>query len=246
MGLRNALPRRTHKERSQPAGRQRYGFLEKHKDYVQRARDHHAKRDKLQRMRQKAADRNRDEFYHGMLSSKTERGVHIQSRGNEPLPNDVVALLKTQDAGYLRKQLVSERKRYKALVEQIAPRVPGMRMAWLEQRAERVDALRRAGLLGSVGSSDRHAPAPDATVRGFGKKTMWVDSVDERTWRRFAGEADTSSEGLHARGAAEARKGAAEAADRGAGRRAAGTGRSAQDRRGTYTEGSSQLTCSGN
>lgn len=72
MALRNAVQRRNHKERSQPLARARFGVLEKHKDYVQRARDHHEKRDKLRRMQQKAADRNKDEFYHGMLSSKTD------------------------------------------------------------------------------------------------------------------------------------------------------------------------------
>ncbi|WFD36003.1 hypothetical protein MCUN1_002874 [Malassezia cuniculi] len=178
MALRNYIQRRNHKERSQPANRKRFGLLEKHKDYVERARDHHVKRDKLKRMRQKAADRNPDEFYHGMLSTRTQRGVHVASRGNEALSNDVVALLKTQDAGYLRKQLATERKRLDALVAQIAPRVPGMRLAWLQKKPARIDALRRADLLGSVGNGAAGG-ADSRRVAGFGKKTLWVDDDAE-------------------------------------------------------------------
>lgn len=70
--LRNSLHRRNHKERSQLAHRSRLGILEKHKDYVLRARDFHSKKDRITRLRQKAADRNKDEFYYGMTRQKTE------------------------------------------------------------------------------------------------------------------------------------------------------------------------------
>jgi hypothetical protein len=70
--LRNSLHRRNHKERSQLSHRQRFGILEKHKDYVLRARDYHSKQDRIQRLRQKAADRNKDEFYFGMNKQSTK------------------------------------------------------------------------------------------------------------------------------------------------------------------------------
>lgn len=92
----------------------------------------------------------------------------------------MVSLLKTQDAGYLRKQLTAERKRYAALVEQIAPRVAGMRTEWLERKPDFVQTLRRADLLGEAEATS----APQAArkrVEGFGKQTVWVDDARECT-----------------------------------------------------------------
>ncbi|KAF9245917.1 small-subunit processome [Melanogaster broomeanus] len=100
--LKNSLHRRNHKERSQLAHRAKYGILEKHKDYVLRARDYHSKQDRLNRLRQKAADRNKDEFYFSMNKEKTVQGVHVKDRGNVAIPMDMVKLLKTQDEGYIR------------------------------------------------------------------------------------------------------------------------------------------------
>ncbi|KIK30314.1 hypothetical protein PISMIDRAFT_58857, partial [Pisolithus microcarpus 441] len=93
---------RSHKERGQLAHRARFGLLEKHKDYVLRARDYHAKQERINRLRRKAADRNKDEFYFAMNKERTVEGVHIQERGNKPMPMDMVKLLKTQDEGYIR------------------------------------------------------------------------------------------------------------------------------------------------
>lgn len=63
---------RKHLERSQPAARQKYGLLEKHKDYVLRARNYHAKQEKLKILREKARLKNDDEFYHAMINAKTK------------------------------------------------------------------------------------------------------------------------------------------------------------------------------
>ncbi|WFD28332.1 hypothetical protein MNAN1_003341 [Malassezia nana] len=182
MALRNYVQRRNHKERGQLAHRKHLGLLEKHKDYVQRARDHHAKRDKLQRLRQKAADKNQDEFYLGMVGKKTEKGVHVESRGNKALDNDVVMLLKTQDAGYLRKQIISEKKKLQALTEEIAPRVPGIRLEYLERKPKYVTALQRAHLLGTIGETESSEHQEQQRLQGFGKKTVWVDNVSESTY----------------------------------------------------------------
>lgn len=68
----DSLIRRNHKERSQPANRARLGLLEKHKDYVHRARDYKSKKDRIRKLREKAAFRNKDEFYWGMIKGKTK------------------------------------------------------------------------------------------------------------------------------------------------------------------------------
>jgi U3 small nucleolar RNA-associated protein 11 len=108
--IRNSIHRRNHKERSQLSNRKRLGILEKHKDYVQRARDYHSKQDRIQRLRQKAADRNKDEFYFSMVKERTRQGVHTKDRGNSSLPVDVVKVLKTQDDNYLRTMRMAGQK----------------------------------------------------------------------------------------------------------------------------------------
>lgn len=74
--LRNSLHRRNHKERSQLAHRSKLGLLEKHKDYVLRARDYHSKKERITGLRRKAADKNKDEFYFGMVNQRTEVCVY--------------------------------------------------------------------------------------------------------------------------------------------------------------------------
>lgn len=108
--LRNAVHRRNHKERSQPLNRQKFGLLEKKKDYVARARDYHSKQDRLKAMREKAAFRNPDEFYFKMINTKTKDGVHLTER-NEKFSHDFLKLLNTQDLNYVTQQRDVGRKR---------------------------------------------------------------------------------------------------------------------------------------
>ncbi|KLJ08004.1 hypothetical protein EMPG_16535 [Blastomyces silverae] len=73
-------------------------------DYSLRARDYNVKKAKLQRLREKARDRNPDEFAFGMMSEKSNRQGRHGARGSEAatLSHEAIKLLKTQDAGYLR------------------------------------------------------------------------------------------------------------------------------------------------
>ena len=93
--LRNSLHRRNHKERSQLAHRSRLGILEKHKDYVLRARDYHSKQDRIQRLRQKAADRNKDEFYFSMTRERTE----VRAQPSRPNRRPRISFFSVRRAG---------------------------------------------------------------------------------------------------------------------------------------------------
>lgn len=103
--------KKQHRERGQLGHRQKLGLLEKHKDYVLRAKDYHSKQERLKKLRGKAALRNQDEFYFGMIRSKTENGVHVQNApGTDLLPNDVARLLKSQDIKYIQTLRSKEQK----------------------------------------------------------------------------------------------------------------------------------------
>lgn len=114
MSLRNVVKRREHKERGQPQERKKLGLLEKHKDYVKRARDYNSKQDRLRTMQLKAAFRNPDEFYFRMNTTRTEDGVHVSENNHfngKALTADALKVLKTQDVAYLHlKRAVDMRK----------------------------------------------------------------------------------------------------------------------------------------
>ena len=101
--LRNAVKRKTHKERSQPGERKRLGLLEKHKDYVLRAQDYNKKQEHLKKLRLKAAFRNPDEFYFKMVKSKTKNGVHISEKNHgKTYTNEEIKSMKAQDMSYVQ------------------------------------------------------------------------------------------------------------------------------------------------
>ena len=113
--FRSVIKRREHLERHQPEARARFGLLEKHKDYVARARNFHSKEARLKSLRVKAANRNPDEFYHKMLSSKTKGGVYEGASEGGRLGPDMLALLQTQDRGYVSTVKAAEDRRIERL-----------------------------------------------------------------------------------------------------------------------------------
>ena len=78
-GLKKHLNLKAHKERQQPSARRHLGTLEKHRDYAQRAKVYHSRESKLGELRQKAAQRNPEEFDFGMIRGRADpiSGKHI-------------------------------------------------------------------------------------------------------------------------------------------------------------------------
>ncbi|CAL9754962.1 unnamed protein product [Musa acuminata subsp. burmannicoides] len=95
--------------------RKKFGLLEKHKDYVLRARAFHQKEDTLRRLREKAASRNPDEFYFKMVNTRMVDGIHRpKSEANKYTPEELM-LMKTQDIGYVLQKVQSEKKKIERL-----------------------------------------------------------------------------------------------------------------------------------
>ncbi|RVX67521.1 hypothetical protein B0A52_08874 [Exophiala mesophila] len=123
--MRNAVTRRPHKERSQISSRQKWGLLEKHKDYSLRAQDYNTKKKKISQLSQKARERNPDEFAFGMISQgKAGLGKHKSGLGPDgekaaSLSVDAVKLLKTQDAGYLKTLAARGRKEIEKVGQEV-------------------------------------------------------------------------------------------------------------------------------
>ncbi|KAF9875813.1 hypothetical protein CkaCkLH20_06745 [Colletotrichum karsti] len=164
--MRNAVQRRSHRERAQPLERQRFGLLEKHKDYSLRAKDYNKKKATLKSLREKAAERNEDEFYFGMLSrrgpgsklkdGKGWSGTVAGDRGNKAMDMDTVRLLKTQDVGYIRTMRNVISKEVKRLEEQIV-------------------------LVGGVGAANDNGDSDDEDTRpAQPRKIVFLDGTEQR------------------------------------------------------------------
>lgn len=78
MGLSKAhkLAQRLHRERRQPEYRKKFGYLEKKADYKARADDHHKKADRLKKLKNRAQERNPNEFHFHMINSRIVDGSH--------------------------------------------------------------------------------------------------------------------------------------------------------------------------
>jgi len=112
--LRNAVKRKTHKERSQPQSRAKFGLLEKKKDYVVRAKDFHRKEDRLSAMSRRVENRNPDEFYFGMNKSKVVDGKHRFEK-DSGLDADTLRVMKSQDLGYVSTKARIDKKKIETL-----------------------------------------------------------------------------------------------------------------------------------
>ncbi|TVU36564.1 hypothetical protein EJB05_18502 [Eragrostis curvula] len=137
--LRNSIPRRAHKERAQPEARKKFGLLEKHKDYVVRAKAYHRKEDTIRKLKEKAAFRNPDEFYFKMVNSKTVDGIHKPKPEANKYTEEELLLLKNKDMGYIFQSIQSEKKKIEKLssvLHELDNKRPNKHVYFAEDREE--------------------------------------------------------------------------------------------------------------
>lgn len=106
---------KNHKERSQPGFRKKLGLLEKKKDYKLRADDYKRKRNTLNALQKKALDKNPDEFYFKMTSTKLQDGVHVIKQKSKDVTKEQLKLMRTQDIKYVEMKRVAEVKKIERL-----------------------------------------------------------------------------------------------------------------------------------
>ena len=187
--LRNAVQRRNHKERSQPAERARYGILEKRKDYQLRSRDFNAKKAKKAALSRLAKERNPDEFYYAMTRAKTrDGGVRVAERDTaQVLKPGEVMLLKAQDAGYLRVQRDRERKAIEALEGRLAFEAAGKHTVFVEA-VEQARGFKPEEFFGTheelVGRRFNRPRIEQLAEGGFGEDTVMGDPEEAEARRK--------------------------------------------------------------
>ncbi|CAL5348869.1 unnamed protein product [Camellia sinensis] len=143
----------TRNDLSREQSRKKYGLLEKHKDYVVRAKAFHKKEDALRKLREKAAFRNPDEFYFKMIKTKTVDGVHKPESQANKYTQEELMLMKTQDIGYVLQKLQSEKNKIEKLtaVLQSLDNQPSTRhVFYAEDREDAKEMQLRTSKVGKV------------------------------------------------------------------------------------------------
>ncbi|XP_073526694.1 probable U3 small nucleolar RNA-associated protein 11 [Phyllobates terribilis] len=119
--FRKALKSRqkNHHERSQLGFRKNLGLLEKKNDYKLRADDYQKKRKTLDALRKKALEKNPDEFYFKMISTKLQDGVHLIKQKPEEVTDEQLKIMRTQDLKYVEMKRVAEAKKIERLKSEL-------------------------------------------------------------------------------------------------------------------------------
>ena len=165
--LRNAVKRKTHKERSQPAARKHLGLLEKHSDYKLRADNYHKKADRIKKLSRKAAEKNADEFYFAM--TRTVAGEKLGPEGADATHAEIAGL-KMQDLRYVHMRKVMDDKK----VEKLQSSLHGTAAATSRNEHTYFDDGEAGGAVATRAKATATAPAPkpDKAARVAAKRTQ--------------------------------------------------------------------------
>lgn len=188
--LRNAVKRKTHKERSQLSERKRFGLLEKKKDYVLRARDYHKKEDAINALKRKAAYRNPDEFYFAMQKAKTDDGVHVaRSTEQNKYTEEELRVMKTQDVKYVQMKAAIEGKK----VEKMKRNLHGIGVPVKRKHTVFVDTEEEAK---SFDAAEHFDTVPELVNRTFNRpRRAQLEDEDAVVGVRSDGAAGSSGTG---------------------------------------------------
>lgn len=105
------------------------GFLERKKDYKARSNEYNRRKEILSKLRKKALDKNPDEFFFRMKSSKLIDGVHYDIRkDDDELQPEELQLMQTQDLNYINYKHSIDRNKVEKLRGQLH---------WLDSDPER-------------------------------------------------------------------------------------------------------------
>lgn len=176
--LKNAVPKRPYKERAQPNSRKKFGLLEKHKDYVERAKAYHKKEDTLRKLKEKAAFKNPDEFYFKMIKTRTVDGVHRPESQVNKYTAEQLMLMKTQDAGYILQKVQSEKRKIEKLTATLhsLDNQPSNKHIYFAEDREEANEIQ------SRSSKDRSVASSEAVPDSIKRKT--ISSYKELEARR--------------------------------------------------------------
>jgi len=160
---------KNHKERSQLKSRNKLGLLEKHKDYVLRAKDYHSKQDRLKWLREKALNKNPDEFYFKMVHTRTKDGVHVGQKRKEHSAAQL-KIMKSQDLNYVNLKHGTEVKKIEKLQSSLQLAGTGMSQP-VNQHIVFVESRSQASKFDAAEYFDT---APELVSRTFNRPTMKV------------------------------------------------------------------------
>lgn len=185
---------RTHRERGQLSGRKHLGNLEKHKDYVLRAKDFHKKKTTIKNLKKKAYEKNPDEFYFGMINNKLQDGVHVKKReSSKKYTDDEIKLMKTQDVNYLNYKQSTESKKIEKMKKNLhftslADSQPRTHIFFVDSKKEekKFDAAKQFNTLPELLDRSHNIPTIETLGKINFKETADGDGESAKTYEELS------------------------------------------------------------